>query len=136
MELATPDVVEINNFINEFLSKSSRIINAYIEEKKEDILSLRGSYGFRMPIDIVNRNSQQIDTAINKCFQNIERFSLIYDKKISLLTKSLDAYDIQRVLKRGFVLVKQNSKFVIRATKFNKEKKASLKFYDGEVITR
>ena len=136
MELATPDVVEINNFINEFLSKSSRIINAYIEEKKEDILSLRGSYGFRMPIDIVNRNSQQIDTAINKCFQNIERFSLIYDKKISLLTKSLDAYDIQRVLKRGFVLVKQNSKFVTRATKFNKEKKASLKFYDGEVITR
>ena len=136
MELATPDVVEINNFINEFLSKSSRIINAYIEEKKEDIFSLRGSYGFRMPIDIVNRKSQQIDTAINKCFQNIERFSLIYDKKISLLTKSLDAYDIQRVLKRGFVLVKQNSKFVTRATKFNKEKKASLKFYDGEVITR
>ena len=136
MELATPDVVEINNFINEFLSKSSRIINAYIEEKKEDIFSLRGSYGFRMPIDIVNRNSQQIDTAINKCFQNIERFSLIYDKKISLLTKALDAYDIQRVLKRGFVLVKQNSKFVTRATKFNKEKKASLKFYDGEVITR
>ena len=136
MELATPDVVEINNFINEFLSKSSRIINAYIEEKKEDILSLQGSYGFRMPIDIVNRNSQQIDTAINKYFQNIERFSLIYDKKISLLTKALDAYDIQRVLKRGFVLVKQNSKFVTRATKFNKEKKASLKFYDGEVITR
>jgi exonuclease VII large subunit len=48
----------------------------------------------------------------------------------------LDVYDIQRVLKRGFVLVKQNSKFVTRATKFNKEKKASLKFYDGEVITR
>ena len=136
MELATPDVVEINNFINEFLTKSSRIINAYIEEKKEDIFSLRGSYGFRIPIDIVNRKSQQIDTAINKCFQNIERFSLIYDKKISLLTKSLDVYDIQRVLKRGFVLVKQNSKFVTRATKFNKEKKASLKFYDGEVITR
>jgi exodeoxyribonuclease VII large subunit len=136
MELATPDVVEINNFIKEFLYKSSRIINAYIEEKKEDILSLRGSYGFRIPIDIVNRKSQQIDTAINKCFQNIERFSLIYDKKISLLTKSLDVYDIQRVLKRGFVLVKQNSKFVTRATKFNKEKKASLKFYDGEVITR
>ena len=136
MEIATPDAVEIANFINDFLSKSSRIINAYIEEKKEDILSLQRSYGFRIPIDIVNRKSQQIDTAINKVFQSIERFSLIYDKKISLLTKSLDSYDIQRVLKRGFVLVKQNSKFVTRAAKFNKEKKASLKFYDGEIITR
>ena len=136
MEIATPDAVEIANFINDFLSKSSRIINAYIEEKKEDILSLQRSYGFRIPIDIVNRKSQQIDTAINKVFQSIERFSLIYDKKISLLTKSLDSYDIQRVLKRGFVLVKQNSKFVTRAGKFKKEKKASLKFYDGEIITR
>jgi len=60
---------------------------------------------------------------------------LIYDKKISLLAKSLDAYDVQGALKRGFVLVKQNSKFVTRAVDFNKEKNARLKFYDGEVTT-
>jgi exonuclease VII large subunit len=61
---------------------------------------------------------------------------MIYDKKISLLAKSLETYDIHRVLKRGFVLVKQNSKFVTRASNFNKEKKTQLKFYDGEITTQ
>ena len=136
MELATPDVIEIDNFINEFLSKSSRIIEEHIIEKEENILSILRSYGFRIPLDLVIRNTQQIDIAINRILQGIERFSLIYDKKISILSKSLDSYNIQRVLKRGFVLVKQNSKFVTRAAKFNKEKKASLNFYDGEIITR
>jgi exonuclease VII large subunit len=128
--------MEIENYIKEFLLKSSRIIDEQIEEKNGDILSLLKSYGFRIPLEIVNKKSQQIDIIINRILQSIERFSLVYDKKISLLAKSMETYDIQRSLKRGFVLVKQNSKFVTRAAKFNKEKKASLKFYDGEVITR
>ena len=135
MELATPDTEEIENYIKEFLSKSIKIIDEQIEEKNEDILSLIKSYGFRLPLEIVNSKSQQVDNSISRILKNIERFFLVYDKKISLLAKSLETYDIQRSLKRGFVLVKQNSKFVTRAAKFNNEKKAFLKFFDGEVIT-
>ncbi len=87
-------------------------------------------------MDILNRKTQQVDMSVGKVLQSIEKYSMIYDKKISLLSKSLDAYDVQRALKRGFVLVKQNSKFVTRASGFNKEKKALLKFYDGEVTTQ
>ena len=136
MELATPDTEEIENYIKEFLSKSIRTIDEQIEEKNEDILSLIKSYGFRLPLEIVNSKSQQVDNSISRILKNIERFFLVYDKRISLLAKSLETYDIQRSLKRGFVLVKQNSKFVTRAAKFNNEKKAFLKFFDGEVITR
>ena len=135
MELATPDTEEIENYIKEFLSKSIKIIDEQIEEKNEDILSLIKSYGFRLPLEIVNSKSQQVDNSISRILKNIERFFLVYDKRISLLAKSLETYDIQRSLKRGFVLVKQNSKFVTRAAKFNNEKKAFLKFFDGEVIT-
>jgi exonuclease VII large subunit len=85
---------------------------------------------------MMNRNSQQVDYSIGKILQSIEKYSMIYDKKISLLTKSLNAYDVQGALKRGFVLVKQNSKFVTRASNFNKENKAQLKFYDGEISTQ
>ena len=135
MELATPDTEEIENYIKEFLSKSIKIIDEQIEEKNEDILSLIKSYGFRLPLEIVNSKSQQVDNSISRILKNIERFFLVYDKRTSLLAKSLETYDIQRSLKRGFVLVKQNSKFVTRAAKFNNEKKAFLKFFDGEVIT-
>ena len=135
MEIATPDVIEIKNFINEFLTKSFRNIDEHLEESKSNINSILRSYGFRLPIEIVKRKSQQIDISINRMIQSIDRFSMIYDKKISLLSKSLEAFDIQRSLKRGFVLVKQNSKFVTRAVNFNKKEKALLKFFDGEVHT-
>jgi len=87
-------------------------------------------------MDMFNRKTQEFDMSIGRVLQSIEKISMIYDKKISLLTKSLDAYDVQRSLKRGFVLVKQNSKFVTRASDFKKEKKAQLKFYDGEITTQ
>jgi exodeoxyribonuclease VII large subunit len=136
MEIATPEVIEIENFIIDFLSKSSSNIEKLIEERKEDVTAFYRSYGFRIPMDLIKRKSQQVDISTGRILQSIDKFSMIYDKKISLLSKSLESYDIQRVLKRGFVLVKQNSKFVTRASNFNKAKKAQLKFYDGEITTQ
>jgi len=135
MEIATPDIIDIENFIEEFISKSSTNIQEIIEARIQDVNSFSRSYSFRLPMDMLNRKTQQVDMSIGRVLQSIEKFSMIYDKKITLLTKSLDAYDVQRALKRGFVLVKQNSKFVTRAVNFNKENKAQLKFYDGEVTT-
>ena len=135
MEIATPDIIDIQNFIEEFISNSSTNIEEIIEDRIQDVNSFSRSYGFKLPMDMLNRKTQQVDMSIARVLQSIEKFSMIYDKKISLLAKSLDAYDIQRALKRGFVLVKQNSKFVTRAVDFNKEKNARLKFYDGEVTT-
>lgn len=136
MELATPDIAEIENFINEFLMETFETIAEYTASKKEEITSILKSYGFRLPFDIVNRKVQKTDSATNRVLKSIERFQMMYDKKISVLAATLESYDIQRSLKRGFVLVKQNSKFVTRAADFNKAEKANLKFYDGEVITR
>ncbi len=135
MELATPDIIDIENFIIEFLSKSTLIVEEVIEDKVADVTSLYNSYGFRLPKEILNRKSQQVDMSINAILQSIERSAMIYDKKVSLLSKSLEVYDVDRSLERGFVLVKQNSKFVTRASDFNKEKKTQLKFYDGEITT-
>jgi exodeoxyribonuclease VII large subunit len=136
MEFATPDIIKIENFISDFLSKSSSNIEDIIETKMQDVNSFSRSYGFRIPMDILNRKTQQVDMSVSRVLQSIEKYSMIYDKKISLLAKTLESYDIQRILKRGFVLVKQNSNFVTRASNFNKEKKALLKFYDGEITTQ
>lgn len=136
MELATPDVSEIQNFLTEFLSTSLQTIDQIIDDKKEDVAAFTGSYGFKLPMDMLARKNQQVDSTVSKINHNIRKHLMIYNNRISLLSKSLESYDVQRVLKRGFVLVKQNSKFVTRASVFNKENKALLKFYDGEITTR
>lgn len=135
MEIATPDITDIENFINDFISDCSITIENLIEDKKEDVAQFSESYGIRMLYDLLNRKSQQVDICVSSMTQNTEKFFMNYDKKISLLNKSLEGFDIQRVLKRGFVLVKQNSKFVTRAIDFNKELETRLKFFDGEVTT-
>jgi exodeoxyribonuclease VII large subunit len=136
MEIATPDISDIKTFIIDFLSRSLASIENFIDSKSDEVAEYFSSYGFKIPTDILNRKTQQVDFNINKILQDMEKYSMIYDKKISLLSKSLETYDVQRSLRRGFVLVKQNSKFVTRAVNFNKEEKALLKFYDGEITTR
>ena len=136
MELATPDIYEIKNFINEFLLRTSLNIDQYIEDKIDEVSAFTGSYGFKLPMDILARKIQQTDSSISRINLNMQKHLMIYKSKISLLAKSIESYDVQRVLKRGFVLVKQNSKFVTRASGFNKNLKAQLKFYDGEITSQ
>ena len=135
MEIATPDKNDIENFIEKFLTSSFSNIDELIKSKNYDVFSSINSYGFRLPQEMLNRNSQRLDLNLNDILQSIRRISLHYNNKLMLLSKSLEAFDVQRSLRRGFVLVKQNSKFVKRATDFNRSKKALLQFYDGEVIT-
>jgi exodeoxyribonuclease VII large subunit len=136
MEIATPNIEDINEFVVEFVYKSTENIEELIKSKSEEIFQNLHSYGFRLPMDILKRKTQQLDMCINDITQNVDKSVMIYDNKIKLLSKSLEAFDIERSLKRGFVLVKQNSKFVKRASDFNREKKAQLKFYDGEITTK
>jgi exodeoxyribonuclease VII large subunit len=136
MEVATPDIEDIKDFIIDFMSISTENIEELIESKKEEIIRNLESYGFRLPMDIHNRKTQQLEICINDIAQSIDKRVMIYDNKIKLLSKSMEAFDIERSLKRGFVLVKQNSKFVKRASDFNGDKKALLKFYDGEITTK
>ncbi|RKY93660.1 MAG: exodeoxyribonuclease VII large subunit, partial [Ignavibacteriae bacterium] len=133
MELATPDVEEIIAFLSDFFYNSTDSVTEKIEKKKEEVERIIYSYGFKQLPDMVNRKSQQTDNALSAIFSKIEKIFLLLDRNLSLISKTLDSYDIKKTLKKGFVLVQQNSKFVVRAANFNKLAAAKLRFSDGEV---
>jgi exonuclease VII large subunit len=58
---------------------------------------------------------------------------LLVNNKLSLLNQSVEAHNVERTLKKGFVLVKQDSKYITRAKKIKKESPASLIFYDDKI---
>ncbi|RKY97540.1 MAG: exodeoxyribonuclease VII large subunit, partial [Ignavibacteriae bacterium] len=133
MELATPDVEEIFAFLYDFIYNSTDSENEKIARKKEEVERILYSYGFKQLPDMVNRKSQQTDNALSTIISKIEKMFLLLDRNLSLISKTLDSHDIKRTLKKGFVLVQQNSKFVSRAANFNKLTAAKLKFSDGDV---
>jgi exonuclease VII large subunit len=65
--------------------------------------------------------------------KEVERVLLRASNKLSLISKSLEAHDLDKTLKRGFALVKQNSKFISRKINFKLTDPVTIKFFDGDV---
>lgn len=136
MELTTPNQEDFYSFIQNFSNNSTENLIDLCETYNDEIKNILNSYGFRTPLDLTRRYSQQVDNLTYRLFQNIDKKLLRDKNKLSLLVKEIESNDIQRLLKKGFALVKQNSKFVTRAANYDAGKEATIKFYDGDVILK
>lgn len=133
MELVTPDVKDIALFLNETEINYFEIIEDKILVLKENIYSKINSYSFQVPMNLVRQKYQESDHLLYKLFQELDKKILAQKNKLAFLKNTITAFDIQKTLKKGFVLVSQDSKFIKRYAEFNKDKKSILKFFDGQV---
>ena len=136
MELLTPDKNDFISLINEFEDNSLQLLDKLFKSKKEKVHNALNSYGFRTPAGILRRRAQEVDNMLYKILHCTDRNILIKNNRLSLVVKSLESHDLQRTLKKGFVLVSQDSKLISRSENLRKEIPASLKFYDGEVTVK
>ncbi len=134
MEIVTPSKEDFNVFINEFLDSSSKCIEDIIERLRTKVYNILNSYGFHLPLDLLRRKSQQVDNLIYKLLKNIAQKTSADRSKLAILTKSIEVHDVSRQLKKGFVLVKQNSKYITRKSFFDEKEDTILKFYDDEIL--
>ncbi|UCH65709.1 MAG: exodeoxyribonuclease VII large subunit [Ignavibacterium sp.] len=133
MELATPDISDIFAIINQFSYNATSMIKNMIVELRSKLHHNVNSYAFRYSMDLARRREQEIDYFISGLLKDAGTKLQYYDNKVSFLTKSLEAYNVKKILERGFVLVKQKSRFVTRAAKYSKEDDATLQFSDGNI---
>jgi len=133
MELATPDIEELKNFIKDSYSLSCDLIEENLNEYEDDIEQFVNSYSFRFPFEKIRKFSQSLDFSTLKINNAIEKKMNIISNKIALVSKSLEAHDIEKSLKKGFALIKQNAKFVTRKKNYSVNNPVTIKFYDGEI---
>jgi len=136
MELATPNMNEIFAFISEFAYNTTRLMKNMINDLGSKVQSVVNSYAFGYPSDLVRRRQQQIDFLISRILNNTEIKILTHKSKIQVFSKVLETYNIKKTLERGFALVKQNSKYVVKASEFESKKSAQLIFSDGNIKVR
>ena len=74
-----------------------------------------------------------IDLNSFKIINEVEKKMMAARNKIALLTTSIDTNNVDKTLKKGFALIKQNAKFVTRKNNYNQQDTAIIKFYDGEL---
>ena len=133
MELATPDIQELKSFIKDSYSLSCDIVERILINYRTKIEDQITSYAFRYPLEKIRKFSQMVDMNSFKLSKEIEKKTMSTRSKLALLSKSIEVNDLDRALKKGFVIIKQNSKFVIRKINYNRQNPAVIKFYDGEV---
>ena len=133
MELATPNQEDFFAFIDDFSYNSTQKIMENINSSKREIGYIINSYVFRVPLDMVRRRTQQIDNLHTWLHEKIDKRFLKNQNQLNLLSKNIESYEVERTLKRGFVLVQQNSNYITRAAKFKNTNQAELIFHDDKV---
>jgi len=133
MELATPDVNEILSFLSEFP-------NYFREKMLKIILNYRtiidqsvSSYGFRLPQNIIKNKMQNLDNIYYRIQNSFENKLNQLKNRLSLLNNIVESSNIDRILKKGFVIIKQEDKFITRSKNIIQGKSFNMKFYDGEI---
>ena len=133
MEIATPDKDDFFAFIDEFSYNSSQKLEELCSENSRRVRQILNSYGFRYSIDLVRKKSQQTDNLIYKILYGIDKKFVYYHNTLLLHSKIIESHSVQKTLRKGYVLVNQDSHFVKRASNLEKDKSALLKFFDADV---
>lgn len=133
MELATPDSQELKNAINFALEQMEESIIEKIQEYRQRIDDVIGSYMFRYPLEKVRNFYQKIDNLFYKISQRIDKKILLAEKETQKYFSIINFYDIEKTLNKGFALIRQDDKFVTRKQMYLSSKPVIIKFYDGEV---
>jgi len=136
MEIATPDIEDFRNFVNEFIRNSMDSVDIILEYKRRSITDSVNSYGFRNAKNLIDIRKQYLDGIIFRMVTEMDKKMTQTKNKVQLMASSLEQYNVQKILKKGFVLIKQKNRYVKKSTDFEHGAETALKFYDNEIILR
>ncbi len=136
MEIAVPDQRDFIEYLHHFNRNSTDCINEITSKYRKKVNELLRSYGFRKPFERIKNQTGRINEALYRVIQNTRRLLMIKKHILSILAGNIESNDVRRTLKKGFVLVKQEGKFVTRSFNFDENKDLFLMFYDKEITLK
>lgn len=133
MEIATPDLQEIFGYINYFDEISGRLLDSKITRMKNELKVITNSYAFRMPENSVKSKMQLLDNIFYKFENEFSNYYNNLNKKLELICSKVNLYDYNKILKKGFVLLRQENKIIGRASLLHFNKDIEIDFYDKKI---
>ncbi|TCD47917.1 exodeoxyribonuclease VII large subunit [Chlorobium sp. N1] len=130
-ELAVPDSLELLRSLREHTSRQSALAMSKVQGAEREIESIRGSYAFNRPLNLIEQFSREADS-----FPERMRLTLNATLRDTLhhheaALRHLSLLDYRKTLERGYVLVKKEGKVVTGGAALGEGDRVELSFRDG-----
>ena len=133
-ELATPDIIEIEDKITSLKQDISRAIISRINAQEIKVKSLCAILEANSPIKIVQKNESQtnlLQALLNNSYSN---YLARREQLINSLNAIIESCNYMNVLKRGYATVSIDGKTVMNLSNLNIGDNVSIKFSDGTAV--
>jgi exodeoxyribonuclease VII large subunit len=133
MELATPNMEDIKNFIEENLQFMGTNIENKMNSYAAEIENILNSYAFKKPENLLQISSQTLDNYLYKFDTSFEHKILKIRNRVQLLMQIVNSHDSKRILQKGYSLVKQNNNYITRADLLELSAPFEIQFSDKKI---
>jgi exodeoxyribonuclease VII large subunit len=133
MEIATPNMDDIQNFIEEKLQSIGANAEYKLKSFSDEISSIQNSYAFRKPENLLHISAQTLDNYLYKFNTSFENKISKIRNKVELLLQIVSSHDSKRILKKGYSLVKQNNNYITRSNLLKLSAPFEIQFYDNQI---
>lgn len=133
-ELVYPQYSDIVQKISTDRNRIIIGIQNYIIRKREYVKRIKAAKLEKVPLDIINRYRMIIDSTIRKSENNIRLRIERYKSKCMQTISKLDALSPLKTLTRGYSVVENKERKVIKSVKdVKKDDKLNLTLFDGKI---
>ena len=133
-EIAVPEIVNLKEKINSLFEGLDYKIKNLLNNSTNVLKYYKSFLRLNNLKKIINDNSKSLLLLNNNFILNFASFIKIKSINVDRLNSILKSLNIENVLKRGFVLLKNNKDKIIKNSKsLRKEKNFKIKFHDDEL---
>lgn len=132
-ELVTPRLEQLIEVLEDYEDSLYSLIIDLIESKKEKLINQLKSYSFILPESLLSNYKQKFDFSLFRFTHSIDNYLHLNREKLERFENTLKLTDPKYVLEKGYVIIRQNDKIVIRKKYFNPELETEVEFFDGRL---
>ncbi len=132
-ELAVPDTQELLRHIENLQSRRESMLLGKLEGADRQVYSICSSYAFNRPLLQMQQFDDRLNALVDQMGRTIKGGYSEKARDYASVCQQLALLDYRKTLQRGYVLVKQEGKFVTGATKLHPTDDVELLFHDGEL---
>ena len=134
-ELAVPDNRELKESILYIQKRINDIFNSKIKIARERINSIKNSYGFKKPQDILKQYALQVDDLNNKLEKSISNLIIQYKEYCYQLSIRLENLNPKKVLERGYSISYIDGKIIKNINQVNIKSELRTEIASGTILS-